>query len=120
MKRPIDHDRPIWPEPLLGGKYVRSLEKLLHSLRARDAHGNRILHLDDVLVCYLLAFFNPAIRSLRTVEDFSQTQQARRPLGGDRAPRSPLSDFQRVADPALLGPIVAMLREEPLRRARHG
>jgi hypothetical protein len=112
MKRPIDRDRPLWPETVLGGKYVRSLEALLRALRPDDAHGNRILHLDDVLVCYLLAFFNPSIRSLRTVEDFSQTQQAQRFLSVDRIPKSTLSDFQRVADPARLEPIVAMLRDQ--------
>jgi hypothetical protein len=111
MKRPIDRDRPIWPETVIGGKYVRCLETLLRALRPEDAHGNRILHLDDVLVCYLLAFFNPSIRSLRTVEDFSETQQAQRFLAVDRIPKSTLSDFQRVADPTRLDPIVAMLRD---------
>ena len=68
--------RPRWPEPVVGGKYVRHLDGLLRALRPGDAHGNRRLHLDDVLACYLLAFFNPALRSLRTVEDFSRTRQA--------------------------------------------
>jgi hypothetical protein len=115
MKRPIDRDRPIWPETVVGGKYVRSLEALLRALRPEDAHGNRILHLDDVLVCYLLAFFNPAIRSPRTVEDFSRTQQAQRFLSVDRIPKSTLSDFQRIADPALLDPILALLRDRAAR-----
>jgi hypothetical protein len=115
MKRPIDRDRPLWPETVVGGKYVRSLETLIRALRPEDAHGNRILHLDDVLVCYLLAFFNPSIRSLRTVEDFSRTQQAQRFLAVDRIPKSTLSDFQRVADPTLLDPIVALLRDHAQR-----
>lgn len=110
MRRPIDPDRPRWPEPVVGGKYVRHLDGLLRALRPGDAHGNRSLHLDDVLSCYLLAFFNPAIRSLRTVEDFSRTRQAGRHLSVDRIPRSTLSDFQRVADPTLLDPIVELLR----------
>jgi hypothetical protein len=111
MKRTIDRDRPLWPEAVVGGKYVRCLETLLRALRPDDAHGNRTLHLDDVLVCYLLAFFNPSLRSLRTVEDFSETQQAQRFLAVDRIPKSTLSDFQRVADPTLLDPIVAPLRD---------
>jgi hypothetical protein len=115
MRRPIDHDRPRWPEPVIGGKYVWSLETLIRALRTEGAHGNRLLHLDDVLVCYLLAFFNPAIRSLRTIEDFSQTQQAQRFLTVDRIPRSTLSDFQRVADPALLEPIIALLQDRARR-----
>ena len=116
MGRPIDRDRPIWPEAVIGGKYVRSLETLLRALRPEDAHGNRILHLDDVLVCYLLAFFNPSIRSLRTVEDFSETQQAQRFLSVDRIPKSTLSDFQRIADSALLDPIVALLGDQAERQ----
>lgn len=102
--------RPRWPEAVVGGKYVRHLDRLLRALRPADAHGNRRLHLDDVLACYLLAFFNPALRSLRTVEDFSRTRQAGRHISVDRIPRSTLSDFNRVADPALLEPIVALLR----------
>ena len=39
----------------------------------KSAHGNRELFLDDVFLAYLLAFFNPTLRSLRTIEDFSQT-----------------------------------------------
>ena len=50
-------------------KYVRLLEKFLQQLRCEDEHGNRQLYLDDVFVAYLLAFFNPSIRSLRTIED---------------------------------------------------
>jgi transposase len=118
MKRKIDRRRPLWPEPVLGGKYVLQLEKLLHALRPADAHGNRILHVDDVLVCYLLAFFNASIRSLRTVEDFSETQQAQRFLSIDRIPKSTLSDFQRVADTDVLNPIVELLRDQARKRAQ--
>lgn len=118
MRRLVDPDRPRWPFVVDGGKYVDCLETLVRGLRPQDAHGNRILHLDDVLICYLLAFFNPSIRSLRTVEDFSETQQAQRFLTVDRIPKSTLADFQRVADPALLEPIVAMLRHEALRRTK--
>jgi hypothetical protein len=118
MKPKIDRDRPRWPEPVVGGKYVLQLENLLRTLRPADAHGNRILHADDVLVCYLLAFFNPAIRSLRTAEDFSETQQAQRFLSIDRIPKSTLSDFLQVADPVVLEPIIAMLRAEVQRQAK--
>jgi hypothetical protein len=118
MKRKIDRDRPLWPETVVGGKYVHSLEKLLHALRPPDAHGNRILHADDVLVCSLLAFFNPSIRSLRTVEDFSATQQAQRYLSIDRIPKSTLSDFQRVADSTAWEPIIALLKAEVERQSR--
>jgi hypothetical protein len=38
---------PEWPEQVIGGKYVRLLERQLHQLRREPAHGNRTLRLDD-------------------------------------------------------------------------
>ena len=101
---------PNWPEQITGGKYVRILEKYARSLREADTHGNRRLFLDDVVIAHLLAFFNPTLRSLRTIEDFSQTRQAQRHLSLRRLCKSTLSDFHRVADPALLAPIVERLK----------
>lgn len=101
---------PDWPEPITGGKYVRMLEAHVRALRDRPAHGNRQLFLDDVVIAHLLAFFNPTLRSLRTIEDFSQTRQAQRHLSTRRLCKSTLSDFHRVADPTLLEPIVARLQ----------
>ena len=57
------------------------LKKHVAALRGEaDAHGNRGLFLDDVFIAYLLAFFNPSVRTLRTLEDFSQTRQAQKHL----------------------------------------
>ena len=100
---------PDWPEAIVGGKQVRMLEKHVRALRDSNAHGNRGLFLDDVVVAHLLAFFNPTLRSLRTIEDFSQTRQAQPHLSVRRLCKSTLSDFHRVADPALLQPIVTRL-----------
>lgn len=101
---------PNWPEQITGGKYVQMLEKYAQSLRNANAHGNRRLFLDDVVIAHLLAFFNPTLRSLRTIEDFSQTRQAQRHLSVRRLCKSTLSDFHRIADPALLSPIVERLK----------
>jgi hypothetical protein len=101
---------PNWPEPVTGGKYVRMLDAHVRALRDREAHGNRELFLDDVVIAHLLAFFNPTLRSLRTLEDFSQTRQAQRHLSVRRLCKSTLSDFHRLADPALLQPIVRRLQ----------
>ncbi len=105
---------PEWPETVTGGKYVRMLESHVRALRAthgdRPLHGNRQVFLDDVVIAHLLAFFNPTLRSLRTIEDFSQTRQAQRHLSVRRLCKSTLSDFHRVADPTLLEPIVARLQ----------
>jgi hypothetical protein len=105
----------------MGGKYVRMLEKQLAELRQRDAaHGNRRLFLDDVFVTYLLAFFNPSIRSLRTIEDFSQTRQVQRHLSVPKLCRTTLSDFHRLADPERLQPILDALRRQLSRKQAGG
>jgi hypothetical protein len=112
---------PAWPEPVVGGKYVRLLQKQLAALRTREeAHGNRQLFLDDVFVTYLLAFFNPTIRSLRTIEDFSQTRQVQRHLSITKLCRSTLSDFHRLADPQRLEPILQALRQQLGRKEAGG
>ncbi len=101
---------PEWPEQVIGGKYVRMLDAHVRALRDDAAHGNQALFLDDVVIAHLLAFFNPTLRSLRTIEDFSQTRQAQRHLSVRRLCKSTLSDFHRVADPSLLEPIVQRLQ----------
>jgi Transposase DDE domain len=101
---------PLWPEKVEGGRLVRELERHVQQLRDQPAHGNRELFLDDVFLAYLLAFFNPTLRSLRTIEDFSQTRQAQRHLAASRICRSTLSDFNRLADASALEPIIAALR----------
>jgi hypothetical protein len=95
---------------LFGGKYIRSLQAHLARLRAAHPHPNRTLFYDDVAIAYLLAFFTPAIRSLRTMDDFSQTPQMQANLSADRLPRSTLSDANKVFDPTLLEPIIEELR----------
>jgi len=106
----------VWPEQVIGGKYVRLLEKQLQRLRAEPGHGNRRLFLDDVFVAYLLAFFNPSIRSLRTIEDFSQTVQAQKHLSIGKVCKSTLSDFNKLADPERLEPIIRALRGQLSRK----
>lgn len=102
----------VWPEQLIGAKFVRLLEKQLRQLQQEPAHGNRALFLDDVFVAYLLAFFNPSIRSLRTIEDLSQTVQAQKHLSIDKICKSTLSDFNQFIHPERLLPILQALRGE--------
>lgn len=109
--KPGPKPRPaVRGEDLFGGKYVRFLQGHLARLRAAHAHPNRTLFFDDVAVAYLLAFFTPTLRSLRTIEDFSQTPAMRQETSVDRMPRSTLSDANKLFDPALLEPIIEELR----------
>ena len=107
---PEDRERARWPELVVGGKYVQQLQRYVDGLRDSEAHGNRKLFLDDVFVTYLLAFFNPTLRTLRTIEDFSQSTQAQRHLSTTRICRSTLSDFNRLVGPERLTPILEALR----------
>jgi len=97
-------------EELYGATHVRSLEKHLAVLRAAHAHPNRTLFYDDVVVAYLMSFFTPTVKSLRTIEDASQTPQMQADIKVKRICRSTLSDANKVFDPALLEPIIEDLR----------
>jgi hypothetical protein len=115
-KKPLAVSGPQWPETLVGGKYIRMLERHLHALRAAAAHGNRQLFYEDVRIAHLLAFFNPTLRSLRTLEDFSQTRHAQRYLSGRKLCKRTLADFQRVVEPALVEPLLERLHTEAAQR----
>jgi len=95
---------------LVGRKYVRVLEAYLERLRAFYPHPNRVLFYDDVLIAYLLAFFNPAVRSLRLIEDLSRVPAINRHLSVDAVRRSTLSDANALFDPAHLLPLIDDLR----------
>ena len=90
---------PIWPETVQAGNLVAMLQKHLEQLRRQSCHGNQKLFLDDVFIAYLLAFFNPTIRSLRTIEDFGQTKLGQKHLSTTRICKSTLSDFNQMTDP---------------------
>ena len=111
----LARDLPIWPTQVVGAKHVHSIERLIEQLPELDPHGNRELFLDDVFVAYLLAFFNPALRTLRTIEDFSQTRQAQKFLSIPKLCKSTLSDFNKLADHTRLQPILDHLRREVLK-----
>lgn len=111
-------DEPVkeWPETVVGGKYVRLLDRYVQQLRDESPHGNRRLFLDDVFILSLLAFHNPTLRSLRTREDFSQTRQAQKHLSVRKVCRSTLADFLSLADPTRLQPLLDHLRADLARR----
>jgi hypothetical protein len=108
-------DLPVWPDLVFGAQRVQSRERLVDQLREQDPHGNRRLFLDDVFVASLLTFFNPAPRTLRTIEDFSQTPQAQKHLTVRKLCKSTLSDFNKLADPTRLRPILDQLRRDVLK-----
>lgn len=97
-------------DPLLGEKYLTFLEGHLRQLRHAYGHPNRVVFYDDLVVAYLMAFFHPTVRSLRTLDDLSQVPAMARRLSADRLCRSTVSDANALFDAQLLEPIIEHLR----------
>lgn len=98
-------------DQIVGRRFIRLIEDQLRHLHEQPAHGNRDLCLDHLVIAHLLAFFNPGVRGLRTLEDIFEDGRVRNRFGIPRLPRSTLSDAQRVLDPHLLLPLLHSLRE---------
>ena len=114
------HGRKVEPraEPVPGSekhlvawRLLQPLEHLLYTLRRADEHGNRTLFADHLLVAHLVAFFSPALKSLRRIEDVFAHPGVRRKYDLPRLPHSTLSDAQTLFDPALVVPLVADLKQ---------
>jgi hypothetical protein len=80
----------------------------LQRLRELPAHGNRKLHVDQLFLGLLLAFFDPLARSLRCIED-KQDFDGRLDLR--RLARSTTADALAVFDPDCLKPLIQDLRQ---------
>ena len=101
----LDPPRPPSPDDL--ARAGAFLDGHLARLRALPAHGNRVLRYDQLLLGLLLAFYDPAVRSLRLIEgsgDFGGR------LDLPRLARSTTADALAVLDPAHLRPLIADLR----------
>jgi hypothetical protein len=98
-------------DQVVGRRFLRLIEDQLNHLHDHPAHGNRDVFLDHLVVAHLLAFFNPNVRGLRTIEDIFDQPRIRKRFNLPRLPKSTVSDAQRVFDPALLLPLLQSLRE---------
>jgi hypothetical protein len=72
-------------------------------------HGNERLHYRGVVGALLCAAFEPAVRSLRTIDDLSLFDSVRQCTGAQRVARSTLSDALARFDPAALKPVIQAL-----------
>ena len=81
-------------------------------LAAPAGHGNQRLHYRGVVATLLCAAFDPAVRSLRTMDDLSLFSSVRQFTGVDRVARSTLSDALARFDPAALRPVIEALQKQ--------
>jgi hypothetical protein len=106
--------RAKFTDPLVGAPFLPLLQEHLDRLHAHRDHPNRTLHYDTLLVALLLAFYEPADRSLRMIEDLSVSEQAAELLPSGRTPRSTLADALGDFEPRVLEPIVKdLMRQLP-------
>jgi IS4 transposase len=98
---------------LQGLKYLKLLLPLLQELHdvgcARDKAGNRKLHYDQYCLLVLLFLFNPAMRSLRALQQASELKKVQRKLGVGRTSLGSLSEATDVFDPERLTGIIGHL-----------
>lgn len=101
----------------LGGfRYFRKLLPLLSTLHdagcARDGAGNRTLHYDQYCCLILLQLFNPAVGTLRLIQQASELKEVQRKLGCARTSLGSLSEAPQVFDPDLLLGIIGDLAKD--------
>jgi hypothetical protein len=106
--------------PVLQGlKYFEQLDALLKGLHEvgceRDAAHNRKLHYDQYCMLILLFLFNPAVKSLRSLQQTCQLKNVQKRLGCLRASLGSLSESTDVFAPERLQGIIGELgqRLEP-------
>lgn len=100
----------IKPEQVTGQTYLTLIQAYLGRLRSVYVHHNRVLFYDDVVTMYLVAFFNPVLRSLRCIEDASQLPGVNQHLSVDAVCKSTLSEANALFDPCHLEGLIADLR----------
>jgi hypothetical protein len=103
---------------------IRPISKLIRRLHRagaeRDRAGNRRLFYDQYVTLLLLYYCNPALESLRALQQATGWEKTRQKLGIERAALGSLSEAARVFDAELLRPIMQELaaRASPLARGR--
>jgi hypothetical protein len=109
---------PIRDKDLKGLKYFKLLGSLLDRLHedatARDRAGNRRLFYDQYACLLLLFFFNPVVKSLRSIQQASTLDKVQRLFGCNRVSRGSLSEASQVFDPALLHTIIGDIAAQSL------
>jgi hypothetical protein len=104
------------PIPVPTQRVVRLLGSAMRlfdqHVQPTQSHGNERLHLRGVVGVLLAAAFEPAVRSLRTLDDLSLHSKVQAVSGVDRVARSTLSDALAKFDPLALRPLVHAIQKQ--------
>ncbi len=111
----------------LVGRATRLFEQLAHAGTERDTAGNRKFLFSHYASLVLLSVFNPAMQTLRGLQEASELRNVQKRLGVRRTSLGSLVESRRVFDPDLLAPLVRELLAEysnsgpgPQRRVSEG
>lgn len=108
--------KQVTEREVTGLKYFRQLLPLFERLHdigcERDKAGNRQLHMDQYCALVLLFLFNPAVRSLRALQQASQLKNVQKKLGCPRTSLGSLSEATQIFEPERLREIIGELAEQ--------
>jgi Transposase DDE domain len=108
-----DHDLDSALSLLQGQRLVQPALKLIQRLHGvgaqRDHAGNRRLFYDQYAALLLMYFCNPALGSLRALQQATGWEKTRKQLGIERTSLGSLSEAARIFDAESLRPIVQEL-----------
>jgi len=101
---------------------MRMLEEAMRlfdqHVRPGPAHGNERLHMRGMVGVLLAAAFEPAVRSLRTIDDLSLHDKVKEISGVDRVARSTLSNAMARFDPQWLKSLMRAIEKQLPRLSR--
>ena len=97
------------------GRLLPMLATLHDCGTERDRAGNRQLFFDDYCKSILLFIFNPAVRSLRILQEASAMPEVAKRLRIKRFSLGSFSESSAVFDPRLLQQVIAELGAEAVR-----
>lgn len=113
----------IQSKDVKGLKFLDLVAPLLERLHSdgctRDTAGNRKLHYDQHCMLVLLYLFNPAITSLRALDQASTLDKVKKRLGCSRATASSMSEAAGIFDADRLKAIIAELGTQTHKIKQH-
>lgn len=104
----------IEEKDLRGFKFFRNLFPLLEKYHSVKDHHNRDLHFDQYLCLFLLYFFNPALTSLRAIQQATTLKKVQDKLGVKQTSLGSLSEASNVFDAQLVAPLLKQLASQAL------